>query len=92
MAADSTSTARKPLDQHIQELAAFEPTPFPVISLYLDLSADQHGRDHHGAFVREVLAERLRSLRPNTPEQASFERDVERVEAYLRDELDPSAG
>jgi peptide chain release factor subunit 1 len=89
--AHSTSTARRPLDQHIQELAAFEPTPFPVISLYLDLSPDQHGRDHYGPFIRKALAERLRSLRPNTPEHASFERDAARIETYLRDELDPSA-
>jgi peptide subunit release factor 1 (eRF1) len=87
----NTSTARKPLDQHIQELAAFEPSAFPVISLYLDLSPNQHGRDQHASFVRKGLAERLRALRPNTPEHASFERDAERIEAYLRDELDRSA-
>jgi hypothetical protein len=86
-----TSTARTPLDQHIQGLAAFEPTPFPVISLYLDLSPNQHGRDRHGPFVRNVLADRRRGLRPATPEHASFERDAERIEAYLRDELDPDA-
>ena len=86
-----TSTARTPLDQHIQGLAAFEPTPFPVISLYLDLSANQHDRHRHGPFVRNVLADRRRGLRPATPEHASFERDAERIEAYLRDELDPDA-
>ena len=89
--ANSTSTARKPLDQHIQELAAFEPASFPVLSLYLDLSPNQHGRDQHGPFVRKVIGDRLRGLRPNTPEQASVERDAERIEAYLRDELDPAA-
>ena len=87
----STSTVRKPLDQHIQELAAFAPTPFPVISLYLDLSPNQHGRDHHHAFVRKALADRFRALRPDTPEHASFERDAARIETYLRDELDASA-
>lgn len=86
-----TSTVRKPLDHHIQELAAFEPTPYPVISLYLDLSPDRHGRDGHGPFVRNVLGDRMRGLRPNMPEQASVERDIERIEAYLRDELDPAS-
>jgi peptide subunit release factor 1 (eRF1) len=85
------STARKRLDQHIQELAAFEPSAFPVITLYLDLSPNQHGRDQHASFVRKALADRLRGQRPHTPEHASFERDIARIEAYVRDELEPSA-
>jgi peptide subunit release factor 1 (eRF1) len=87
----STTQALKPLEQHIRELAAFEATAFPVLSLYLDLGPGQHGRDTHGAFVRKVLAERARSLHPGSPERESFERDTARIEAYLRDELRPSA-
>jgi hypothetical protein len=87
-----TSTVLTPLDQHIRELAAFEPTPFPVISLYLDLSQHGRGRDQHGQFVRKALTDRQRGLRPYTPEYASVERDAERIETYLRDELDPAAG
>jgi peptide subunit release factor 1 (eRF1) len=62
-----------------------------VLSLYLDLSPDQHGRETHAAFVRKALGERVRSLRPNAPERESIERDVARIEAYLRDEVRPSA-
>jgi peptide chain release factor subunit 1 len=89
--ATSTSQARTPLAQHIRELAAFEPTAFPMLSLYLDLRPDQHGRDRHDAFVRKVLAERARALPPRSPERESFERDADRIQAYLRDELRPSA-
>jgi peptide subunit release factor 1 (eRF1) len=89
--ANSTSPVRTPLADHIQQLAAFEPTAFPVLSLYLDLSPDQHGRDQHAAFVRKALGERVRSLRPNAPERESIERDVARIEQYLRDEVRPSA-
>jgi peptide subunit release factor 1 (eRF1) len=88
---NSTTQTRTPLAQHIQQLAAFEPTAFPVLSLYLDLSPDQHGRETHAAFVRKALGERVRSLRPNAPERESIERDAARIEEYLRESVRPSA-
>ena len=88
---NSTSHVRTSLDHQIQQLAAFEPTAFPVLSLYLDLSPNQHGRDQHGTFVRKALGERVRSLRPNAPERESIDRDAARIEQYLRDEVRPSA-
>jgi hypothetical protein len=33
-----------PLSEHLDRLAAFEPTTLPVISLYLNTQPDQHGR------------------------------------------------
>ena len=89
--ANSTTHARPPLADHIQQLAAFEPTTFPVLSLYLDSSPDQHGRDKHHAFVRKALAERVRSLRASPSERESIEADAARIEAYLRDAVRPSA-
>jgi peptide subunit release factor 1 (eRF1) len=89
--ANSPSQARTPLADHIQRLAAFEPTAFPVLSLYLDLSPDQHGRDHHAAFARKALGERVRSLRSNASERESIEADAARIEDYLRDSVRPSA-
>jgi peptide subunit release factor 1 (eRF1) len=88
---NSTSHARTPLADHIRQLAAFEPTAFPVLSLYLDLSPDQHGRDGHTAFVRKALAERVRSLPADTPERQSLEADAARIDAYVRDSVRPSA-
>jgi peptide subunit release factor 1 (eRF1) len=88
--ATSTSTALKTLGPQIQQLAAFEPTSFPVLSLYLDLSANQHGRDHHEAFVRKVLGERAKTLPERSPERESFDQDAARIEAYLRDDIKPS--
>jgi len=89
--ANSPSHVSTPLATQIQQLAAFEPTAFPVLSLYLDLSPDQHGRDHHQAFVRKALGERIKSLRLNAPERESLDRDAARIEQYLRDEVRPSA-
>jgi peptide chain release factor subunit 1 len=83
--------ATQSLDEQLQTLAALEPSPFPVISLYLDLRPNQHGRDDYGAFVRKVLPERLKGLPQQSAERDSFERDAARIQSYLDGEVDRSA-
>jgi peptide subunit release factor 1 (eRF1) len=68
-------------------LAAYEPMDVPVVSLYLNLAPDQHGRDNYDAFVRKAFADHLKAYKPSSAEHASLERDQERVNAYLADEL-----
>lgn len=79
------------MNELLDRLAAFEPTPFPVISLYLNTQADGRGRDNFDAFVRHEFKLRAKNWRLRTPERESFERDAERISEYLRDELRPSA-
>jgi hypothetical protein len=43
------------LNQLLDQLAAFTPTELPVLSLYLNAQADQHGRDSFASFVRKEL-------------------------------------
>ena len=62
--ADSQSPVVPLLTHRLQTLAAIEPTSLPVISLYLNLAPDQHGRDHYEAFVRKVIPERMKGLTP----------------------------
>ena len=64
-------------------LAALEPSPFPVISLYLSLAANQNGREEYGPFVRKVFKDRARALREQSPERESFDRDVARIQEHL---------
>src|SRR5262245_13365074 len=75
----------------LDRLVTFEPTPFPVISVYLNTQADQHGRDNFDAFVRRELKARAKRWIMRTPERESFDRDAERINEYLRDELRPSS-
>jgi peptide subunit release factor 1 (eRF1) len=77
----------------IDRLAAFEPSGFPVISLYLNTQADGHGRDRDRIerFVRRELADRVRSFPPRSTERESVEKDAERIRLYVRDELQPSS-
>jgi peptide subunit release factor 1 (eRF1) len=80
-----------PLRDQLERLAAYEPQPVPVVSLYLNLTPDQHGRDNYEAFVRKAFAERLKAFKENSAERASLERDVERINQYLSDEVNRSA-
>jgi len=71
------------LSQRIEALAAIEPSPFPVISLYLNLSTNQNGREDYPQFVRKVFSERAKALPERSPERESFDTDVKRIQEHL---------
>jgi peptide chain release factor subunit 1 len=79
-----------PLSEHLDRLAAFEPTPLPVLTLYLNTQPDQHGRANFEPFVRKELQARGQTFPLRSPERESFEQDAGRIRRYLRDELRPS--
>jgi peptide chain release factor subunit 1 len=79
------------LGEHLDRLAALEPTPYPFLSLYLNTQADQHGKNNFQAFVRKEFHGRANTYPVHSPERQSFDRDTERIQEYLRDELRPSA-
>jgi peptide subunit release factor 1 (eRF1) len=71
------------LTAQLDRLAAFEPGPFPVVSLYLNLQPNERGRDSFQPFLRKELAERLRTYRENTPERDSLAKDAENLRTHL---------
>lgn len=79
------------LDPLLDRLAAFEPTTLPVLSLYLNTSPDQHGRDDYASFLRKELKAAGRTFPLRSPERTSFDRDAARMTAYLSDVLRPSS-
>src|SRR5215218_8575141 len=84
----STTALETPLREQLDRLAAFEPTDAPVLSLYLDMRANQHGRATYDAFLRKTFAERARVLKGDA--RTSFEADAKRIHAYLGDAVPPS--
>jgi hypothetical protein len=74
----------------METLAALEPSPFPVISLYLSLTPNQNGRENWDQFVRKVFSERVKALPAESPERESFEKDAERIRQYLEQPRDQS--
>jgi peptide subunit release factor 1 (eRF1) len=80
-----------PLEALLDRLAELDASEFPVLSLYLDARPDEHGKDRFGAFVRKELSARGATFHSTSPERESYERDVERIRHYLRNEVDPAA-
>jgi peptide subunit release factor 1 (eRF1) len=79
------------IDDHLDRLVAFEATTLPVISLYLNAQSDKHGRDQFEQFIKRELYGRVRTYPATSPERASFEADVKKIQDYLESELKPAA-
>ncbi len=80
-----------PLTDVLDRLVAFEPTTFPVLSLYLNTQPDQHGRADFESFVRKEFRTRARTYPLRSADRQSFTRDAEKITGYLTEELLPSA-
>lgn len=79
------------LNDQLDRLAAFDPAPYPVISLYLDTQPDGRGRDHFQAFVRKELKARSETYPPRSSEREMLERDLERIATYLENDVAPAS-
>ena len=87
--AKSTTALETPLREQLDRLAAFEPAEVPVLSLYLDMRPDQNGRTNHDSFLRKTFSDRARTLKGEA--RKSFERDAERINTYLGENVRKSA-
>jgi hypothetical protein len=79
------------LEDVLNRLIEFDSGGLPVVSLYLNAQANQHGRDQFDRFVRREFSARARTFDPRTPEGESFVRDAERIKEYLAEEVHPAA-
>lgn len=84
-------SASTTLNDQLARLAAFEPSPYPVVSLYLNTQPDQRGRDNFQTFVRKELKARAQTYPQRSPEREMLERDMDRIAQYLENDLRPSA-
>lgn len=78
------------LSAQLDRLAALDPGPYPVLSLYLNLQADDRGRDRFEPFLRKELDDRVRTYPAAGPERESLQKDAGAVEDYVRS-LDESS-
>ena len=74
----------------MDRLLSFEPTPAPVISLYLDARVNEHGQRTFMPFVRKQLNERVKSYDVQSEERQSFDEDFVRIMRYLEQEVPPA--
>ena len=61
----------------LDRLAAFEPAPYPVVSLYLNTQPGPTGRDQFHTFVRKEFAARGKTYPAGSPERDSLDKDLE---------------
>jgi peptide chain release factor subunit 1 len=78
------------LTEHLDRLTAYEPGPFPVISLYLDARVNDRGRREWGPLLDQDLEAQAASYPASSPERDSLERDIRKVRTYVENELDPA--
>jgi peptide chain release factor subunit 1 len=86
-----TTTATPSLAEILDRLARREPVSSPVLSLYLNAQPDSRGKDHYAPFVRKELHGRMEQFEKRSPARDSFEKDVERIETWIAEEVIPSA-
>jgi peptide subunit release factor 1 (eRF1) len=77
------------LSAQLDRLASLDTGPFPIVSLYLNMQPNQHGRDSFEPFLRKELAERVRTYPASGPERESLEKDAGKIRQYVT-EVDPS--
>src|SRR5215208_666679 len=79
------------LQEQFERLVNFPPTTFPVLSLYLNTEPDQHGKDDIDRFLRRELVARGRTFEPHSADRESYDKDVERIQKWVAEQLQPSA-
>src|SRR5688500_3260933 len=79
------------LTDQLDRLSLLEPAPYPVVSLYLNTQPGPVGRDQYQAFIRKEFAGRADTYPQGSPERESLDRDLERINRYLENELQPSS-
>lgn len=92
MASPTAEQLTSDLNEPLERLLAFEPTTYPVLSVYLNREADGHG---HAADVEPYLNREFKALArtwaPGSAERASFDKDAGRILAYAGESVDPAA-
>jgi len=92
MSSTITEQLATTIEEPLARLAAFEPTTFPVLSVYLNTQPDQHGRSLDAApYLHREFKALSRTWAPISPERHSFDQDVERIVSYVTGEIDPAA-
>ncbi len=74
---DGKRIGTRPLKDLLERLIGFDSGGLPVISLYLNAQANQHGRDQYERFIRNEFSTRAKTFEPHTPEGKSFRQSID---------------
>jgi hypothetical protein len=91
MSSTITGHLTNAIGEHLTRLEAFEPGPFPVLSIYLNTQPDEHGRATEAVpYLHREFKALARTWAPGSPERHSIERDAERIIAYATNNIEPA--
>ena len=79
------------LSDLLNKLAGFEPTGFPVLSVYLNAEASGSGTDQYGIWLKNELNEIVQKYEAESSEGQSVTKDVERIFNFIENDVEPSA-
>ena len=80
------------MEEPLARLVAFEPTTYPVLSVFLNTQPDRHGRATDAVpYLHREFKALARTWALGSPERHSFDRDAERILSYAANKIDPAA-
>ena len=71
------------LEPVLDRLARFTKGPMPVVSLYLDLTANEQGKQTHEQFLERAFVEPSETYQANSTFRDALARDQARIRTYL---------
>ena len=71
------------LDPVLDRLARFTNAPMPVVSLYLDLTANEQGKQTHEQFIERAFEEPSETYAADSTFREALRRDQARIRTYL---------
>ena len=74
-------------EELLNRLLEFDSSELPVISLYLDGRANEHGKHDFAPFIRKQLSGRARTYAPHSRARESFDEDFVRIERFLENDF-----
>jgi peptide chain release factor subunit 1 len=78
------------LEPYLKSLSEFQPVTLPVLSIYLDTRPGQTGQTKFEIVLRKELRTLSKAYPERSAARTSFDRDCERIGAYLEDTVQPA--
>ena len=84
------TTALIGVEEALDRLAAFSSPSDPVVSLYLNLQSDAHGRRDYTDFLDRAFRDQIETFEPGSNARRHLEQDAQRIRTRIESELQTS--
>jgi len=84
------TTALTGVEEALDRLASFSSPSDPVVSLYLNLQSDEHGRREYTDFLDRAFRDQIDTFEPGSNARRHLEQDAQRIRTRIDNELQTS--